>query len=76
MSTKEQMIEVDRMIHAFKYCVKGITITLPYKDIPTRIIVESDNFVMMCLNPSPPANYGVSNTAIPHTIFPMLDESN
>jgi hypothetical protein len=67
-AASEHVPEIERQIRVIKERARAIASTLPFKNVPSRMIIELIHFVVLWINTSPPSR-GVSNTHSPKTIM-------
>jgi hypothetical protein len=65
-AASERVPEIERQIRVIKERARAIVSTLPFKNLPSRMIIELIHFVVLCLNAFPPSS---GNTYIPRTIM-------
>jgi hypothetical protein len=67
-AASEHVPKIERQILVIKEQSRAIVSTLPFKNIPSRMIIELIHFVVLWSNAFPPSS-GVSNTYSPRTIM-------
>jgi hypothetical protein len=67
-AASEHVPDIEWQIRLIKERTRALRSTLPFKNIPRRIIIEMLANVVLCINAFPPAS-GVSKTYSPRTIM-------
>eukprot|EP00957_Ditylum_brightwellii_P126301 9629561-Ditylum_brightwellii.AAC.1 len=67
-SANKHVPEIKRQNHVIKECARAIKCTLPFKKIPTIMIIEIISFVVTWLNVFPP-KLGISKHLSPRAIL-------
>jgi hypothetical protein len=67
-AASEHVPDIERQIRVIKERARAIVSTLPFKNLPSRMIIQLIHFVVLWLNAFPPSS-GVSNTYSPRTIM-------
>jgi hypothetical protein len=68
IAADEHVPYIERQIRTMKERARAVRITLPFKRLPARMIIELVHFSTLWLNAFPPSS-GVSDTYSPHTIM-------
>jgi hypothetical protein len=67
-AASEHVPEIERQLRGIKERARAIVSTLPFKNLPSRMIIELIHFVVLLFNAFPPSS-GISNTYSPRTIM-------
>ena len=64
----KHVIDIERMIHTFKDCLRALRASLPYHRVPKKMIIEAVTFTNLWLNVFP-SKEGVSTTYSPRNVL-------